>query len=72
IQLLKKIKYMLYNQKYTIEGARKKLKDQQKNKEQIHLDFVRDNKEIKENIIRELKELRRIIKSPAGNSEGSS
>ncbi len=49
ILLLKKIKEMLYTQKYTIEGARQKLKAERKDTrnqyrkdEQIELPFLRD------------------------------
>jgi len=39
IELLKKIKDMLYNQKFTIEGARQKLKQEKKTPEQLEIDF---------------------------------
>jgi DNA-binding transcriptional MerR regulator len=70
IELLKKIKYMLHHQNYTIKGARKKLAARQRSKEQMQLDFVEDKEEVKQNIISELEELRQIIKSPAPGDEG--
>lgn len=39
IELLKKIKDMLYNQKFTIDGARQKLKLERKAPEQIEIDL---------------------------------
>lgn len=39
IELLKKIKDMLYNQKFTIEGARQKLKTAKKQPEQMEIDL---------------------------------
>ena len=39
IELLKKIKDMLYNQKFTIDGARQKLKQEKKAPEQIEIDL---------------------------------
>ena len=39
IELLKKIKDMLYNQKFTIDGARQKLKQERKAPEQIEIDL---------------------------------
>ena len=39
IELLRKIKDMLYNQKFTIEGARQKLKRDRKVPEQLEIDL---------------------------------
>jgi DNA-binding transcriptional MerR regulator len=39
IELLKKIKDMLYNQKFTIDGARQKLKQERKTHEQMEIDL---------------------------------
>jgi DNA-binding transcriptional MerR regulator len=39
IDLLRRIKDMLYNQKFTIDGARQRLKQMKKNQEQIELDL---------------------------------
>ena len=61
IELLKRIKYMLYSQKYTIEGARKKLKEMKKTKPQIVLDFTVDKKEVKENIVTELENIKKVL-----------
>ena len=54
---MKKIKHMLYNQRYTIEGVKKKLKIIDKEKNQIEMDFTVDKKEAKENILDELNEV---------------
>ena len=62
IELLKKIKHMLYNQRYTIEGVKKKLKIIDKEKNQIEMDFTVDKKETKENIITELNEVKELLK----------
>ena len=62
IELLKKIKYMLYNQRYTIDGVRRKLKDTEKNKTQIELNFVVDKNQAKESIFKELKEVKELLK----------
>ncbi|MCF7792885.1 MAG: MerR family transcriptional regulator [Candidatus Cloacimonetes bacterium] len=61
IELLKKIKHMLYEQRLTIEGARKKLKVVKKQPNQIELDFTVDKNEVKKKIIRELKEVKEIL-----------
>ncbi|MFO7660487.1 MAG: MerR family transcriptional regulator [Candidatus Cloacimonadaceae bacterium] len=39
IELLRKIKDMLYNQKFTIDGARQKLKQEKKSSEQMEIDL---------------------------------
>lgn len=62
IELLKRIKHMLYEQRLTIEGARKKLKQQKQEPNQIELDFVVDKNETKANIIKELQEVKDILK----------
>lgn len=62
IELLRRIKYMLYTQRYTIDGVRKKLKEMQKNKEQIQLDFPLDKKELKNRIIEQLKDVKTLLK----------
>jgi DNA-binding transcriptional MerR regulator len=62
IELLKKIKYMLYTQKYTVDGVRKKLKEMQKNKNQIEFNFSEDKNEIKKKLINELKAVRELLK----------
>jgi DNA-binding transcriptional MerR regulator len=62
IELLKKIKHMLYNQRYTIEGVKKKLKSIEKEKNQIEMDFSVDKKETKENILDELNEVKELLK----------
>ena len=62
IDILKKIKYMLHTQGFTIEGAKKKLKADMTNKEQINLDFSIDKKEAKKHIINELKKVKELLK----------
>ena len=62
IDELKKIKYMLHTQGFTIEGAKKKLKVDIANKEQISLDFPVDKKEAKRHIINELKKVKELLK----------
>ena len=63
IELLKKIKFMLYTQKFTIDGARKKLKELNKIKPQIELDFPEEtNNDIKQKIKDELLEIKRLLK----------
>lgn len=63
IELLKKIKHMLYVQRLTIEGARKKLQSEKKQPDQMELDFSTDKHEMKKKIIRELIEIKKILKS---------
>jgi len=61
IEILKKIKYMLHTQGFTIEGAKKKLREDLMVKEQINLDFSVDKKEAKKHIKDELLELKRLL-----------
>ncbi len=61
IELLRRIKYMLYNQRFTIEGVKKKLKEMKRNKEQIKLDFPVEKNELKKHIIMELKNIKEIL-----------
>ncbi len=57
IDVLRDIKYMLYEQKFTIEGARKKLaaKKNKKNEPQMEIDFPTEQKnrvnKIKESLL---------------------
>lgn len=62
IELLKKIKYMLYEQRFTIDGVRRKLKQEQKQPHQMELDFSVDKDEVKQNILRELKTVKELLK----------
>ncbi|HNX01021.1 MAG TPA: MerR family transcriptional regulator [Candidatus Cloacimonadota bacterium] len=50
IEILRMIKDMLYNQKYTIDGARQKLKNQSKTKkmDQLEFTFQQENQPIQE------------------------
>ncbi|MDD3051603.1 MAG: MerR family transcriptional regulator [Candidatus Cloacimonetes bacterium] len=60
INCLKAIKDMLYNQKYTIEGARKKLKNAETRKE-IKSMTVKSVSQIKNEIITDLKKVKTIL-----------
>ncbi|MDO9577254.1 MAG: MerR family transcriptional regulator [Candidatus Cloacimonadales bacterium] len=62
IDLLRKIKYMLYEQRFTIDGVRKKLKEEKVQPNQMELDFSVDKDEVKKNIIKELKEVKELLK----------
>jgi DNA-binding transcriptional MerR regulator len=70
IELLKKIKDMLYNQKFTIEGARQKLKNAKKQPEQMEIDLFSQpaaaekpalSKTEKDQLIRELNDMKKQI-----------
>ncbi len=61
IELLKKIKYMLYIQKYTIEGVRKKLKEIKDLGNQFEFDFDSDKNARKRKILAQLKEVRKLL-----------
>jgi DNA-binding transcriptional MerR regulator len=61
IETLKRIQNMLHEQKFTIEGARKRLKDTTKQKTQLEFDFPNPKAEAKAAIIAELKELRSFL-----------
>ncbi len=71
IKLLQKIKDMLYNQKFTIEGARQKLKRERKVPEQMEIDLFAPpakpedasalSKSDKARLIRELYEMKKQI-----------
>ncbi len=62
IEMIKNIRFMLHEQKFTIDGARKKLTGMLKEKKQIELDFVPDKKGVIEGIRKELKEIRDLLK----------
>lgn len=63
IELLKKIKHMLYSQKFTIDGARQKLREAAKSKHQLELEFFSDKDEArtKEEIIKKLKAIKELL-----------
>ena len=61
IELIKEIKIMLYQQKFTIEGARKKLKESKKNKNQLTINFSVDKENAKKKIICELKNIKELL-----------
>ncbi len=63
IELLKKIQYMLYTQKFTIDGARKKLTEMNRKKREPEWDFIPDQKQTKKEIIKKLKALKEILSS---------
>ena len=53
IQLLKKIKYMLYEQRFTIEGARQKLKHEMPDTDQLEIE-IWQNPDVPKTISEEL------------------
>jgi len=70
IDLLLRIKDMLYNQKFTIDGARQKLKQLKKQPEQTELDFlvkpvqpepIQVNNTVKSQLLAELKEIKQCV-----------
>jgi len=63
IELLKKIKNMLYTQKFTIDGAKQKLKESAKTKHQLELNFSVSKDETKEKVISELKAIKELLSS---------
>jgi DNA-binding transcriptional MerR regulator len=72
IELLKKIKDMLYSQKFTIDGARQKLKNDRKAPEQLELDLFSApptvevhtlDKSEKARLLKELTDLKQKIRS---------
>ncbi len=62
IDLLTRIKDMLHNQKFTIEGARKRLASEAKEPIQKEIFFSDDHSAIKMNVIQELKDLKALLK----------
>jgi len=63
IELIKQIKYMLYEQKFTIDGARKELNRLRTGKKQIDIDFKVDKEQLKKEIIKTLKNLKKTLES---------
>ncbi|MBM4400274.1 MAG: MerR family transcriptional regulator [Candidatus Cloacimonetes bacterium] len=70
IELLRKIKDMLYNQKFTIDGARQKLKQDKKMPEQMEIDIFSPPPQVeskalpkkeKEEIVKKLKDMKQRI-----------
>ena len=63
IDVVRKIKFMLYDQKFTIDGAKKRFKASRKNesKEQIQISFVEEDFDKKNKIINDLKRVRDTI-----------
>ncbi len=62
IGLIRKIKYMLYTQRFTIEGVRQKLKDFDKDNDQMEIIFIDERSERKQKIIKELQEVKELLK----------
>ena len=70
IELLKRIKDMLYNQKFTIEGARQKLKRDKKAPEQLEIDLFAEvsasekpslSKNEKALLLKELTDIKKLV-----------
>ncbi len=61
ITLLQRIKNLLYIERLTIEGAKKKLSQMSKQTDQFEFDFTNDKDLIKEAIIAELTNLRNLL-----------
>ncbi len=62
IDLITRIKDMLHNQKYTIEGAKKRLAKEASEPVQKEIFFADDRSAVKQNVIRELKDLKQLLK----------
>jgi DNA-binding transcriptional MerR regulator len=62
IELLKRIKYMLYEQRFTIDGVRKKLKEKERQPNQTELDFTEKREDLIKQLFRDLKEAKEILK----------
>ncbi len=63
IETLKKIKHMLYTQKFTIAGCKKKLREMKNAPNQIELDFSVSKKEVKKKLKDDLLEVKKILLS---------
>lgn len=63
IELIQEIKRLLYEERYTIEGAKKRLKDFQREKtRQLRLELLEDKgKKVIKKIEKELKEIRDLL-----------
>lgn len=62
VEIVKKIRHMLYEQKFTIDGARSRLKATLREKPQMELEFRIDKNEMLAGIKRELKEIINLLK----------
>lgn len=60
IELLKKIKFMLYTQKFTIQGAINNLKEDKKGTS-LPIPIVTEKDDKKEKVIKELNEIKKIL-----------
>jgi len=64
IETVRKIRYMLYEQKFTIDGAKKRFRVGKKESlEQLELEFVDEDIDRKKKIINDLKHIRNILNS---------
>ena len=71
IEIIFWLKYLLYEQKYTIEGARKELSRIKKEKSELQLSLGFEEAMLKqklEDTIRELKEIEKLLKASSKNS----
>jgi DNA-binding transcriptional MerR regulator len=64
IEIVKKIRFMLYEQKFTIDGAKKRFKKTKKEvAAQLELGFVDEDIDKKQKIINDLKYIKEILNS---------
>ncbi len=61
INLIKKIKYMLHTQRFTIEGVRQKLKEMNKDNDQMELIFHDERSARKKRIVQELQAVKKLL-----------
>ena len=64
IDLLRSIHDMLHNQRYTIQGARKKLRASARQDEQLEMRMASPKDELKKKVSRELREVRDLLRNP--------
>ena len=68
VEILFEVKQLLYDHRFTIAGARRKLLDERGSKEQMELGFVRtDREEMLRALRRDLEGLLTILQSPNGS-----
>ncbi len=61
IELLREIQDMLHNQKFTVQGAKKRLRDMARSEEQLSLNMETPREQHKARILRELKAIRALL-----------
>ena len=61
IDLLRKIHDMLHNQRYTIQGAKKKLRDAARSDQQLEMTLESPKQQLKQKISTELKAIRDLL-----------